>query len=141
MRPIRWTHAFALVLTTLAFAQGASLLFAQDDEAELEAERARVAKEALDKAVARGAELWKDKKLLGLRKSCASCHEDPEKPQLNMMTREFQYPAYSRRKRKVVTLQQKLNEMLKYQSKGKELAADSADLGALGAYLNSIRTK
>jgi len=39
----------------------------------------------------------------------------------------------------VVTLSRKINEMIKYRSRGKELALDSDDLAALAAYLMSIK--
>lgn len=106
---------------------------------ELEAERARVAKEALDKAIQRGKELWGDKKLLGAKKSCKTCHEDPDKPKDNLAKVAWGYPAYSRRQKSVVTLSSKINEMIKYRSRGKELALDSTDMAALAAYVTSIK--
>lgn len=129
-----------LALATVAgFCVGLSAggdLFAGDEE-DLKAEKARIAKEALEKAVAKGKELW-DSKELG-KKSCSSCHENPDKPQLDMTTREWSYPAYSRRKRAVVTLHQKIQEMIRYQARGKPLPDDSADLGALAAYVTSLK--
>lgn len=139
MRLSSWTP----VVLSLAFAAFALApyagLWAQDDEEELTAERIQIAKEALEASVARGKELWVSPDLG--KKTCASCHEDPEKPDLNMATREWSYPAYSRRKRKVVTLQQKINEMLKFQSRGKEFDLESEDAAALAAYVMSLRAK
>lgn len=132
--------ALAVVGTVLAATlAGAAALHAQDDTEELEAEKARVAKEALDKAIARGKELWSDKSQLGVKKTCTQCHDNPDKPFLDLATRDWSYPAYSRRKRAVVTLQQKINEMLKYQARGKVLDADSTDLAALAAYCMSLK--
>ena len=62
-------------------------------------------------------------------------------PQLDMTTRVWSYPAYSRRKRRVVTLQQKINEMIKYQTRGKPLDGDSGELADLAAYVVSLKKK
>ena len=139
MRRSLWTVGWMVIGGIVALAGGSSLL-AQSDEEELLAERARIAKEALVKAVARGKELWSSKEFKN-KKTCASCHEDPDKPKLDMVTRKWSYPAYSRRQRRVVTLQQKLNEMIKFQARGKPLEADSTDLAALGAYIKSLKKK
>lgn len=131
MRLVRWTPVIALVIG-LGLGAGAFTLNAQDDEAE----KKRVAAEALAKTVAKGKELWSSK--LG-RKSCASCHEDPDKPNLNLGEIEWGYPAYSRRARGVVTLSQKINEMIRYQARGpKDLALDDERIIALAAYVESL---
>jgi len=107
-----------------------------DDDADPTGERARVAAAALAKAVERGKALWSSKDLG--KKSCASCHEDPEKPNIDLSTRKWSYPAYSRRKRAVLTLQQKVNEMIQYNARGKPLDLDSSDAAALAAYCMSL---
>lgn len=113
-----------------------SRVLAQEEETP-EERKARRAREAMEAAVTRGRELW-DSRELG-RKTCASCHEDPEKPDLDFATRKFEYPAFSRRKRGAVTLQQKIQEMIKFQSRGQPLDPDSSDLAALGAYINHVK--
>jgi cytochrome c len=138
MRRILWTLVFSAVVALTAVGVRQMDAQAQSVE-ELEAERAKVAKEALAKAVKRGKELWTDKKLLGAKKSCMSCHEDADKPKDNLAKIDWSYPAYSRRLKGVVTLSRKINEMIKYRSRGKELALDSDDLAALAAYLMSIK--
>ena len=144
MRSSRWTLALVVVAALFA-AVGSTRLLADDDDddagGDLAAERERVAKEALDKAVARGKEIWDDKGALSAKKSCAQCHDNPDKPKDDLRTRVVAYPAYSRRARAVVTLDQKINEMIETQSKGKKLAADSTDLAALAAYVMSISKK
>ncbi len=137
MRPSRFTLAAVLIagLAGLAAFAVRPPANAQDDEAA----RAKAEAEALTKAVERGKELFHSKELG--RKSCATCHEDPDKPQDDLRTAKFAYPKYSRRKKAVVTLQQKINEMIKYKARGKELEGDSTDLAAIAAYVESIRTR
>lgn len=145
MRSSRWTLALVALslfatLGLMTALNGGRLLADDDDDAggDLAAERERVAKEALDKAVARGKEIWNDKAQVAGKKACAQCHDDPDKPKDDLSARVVAYPAYSRRKRAVVTLSQKINEMIETQSKGKRLDGDSTDLAALGAYVMSI---
>lgn len=133
-----WFIVGAVAIAT-AFA-GTALHAGEDDEDEDDsAETQKIAKEHLDKSVARGKELWSSKSLG--KKTCAQCHEDPEKPLLNLTTRPYSYPAYSTKKKAVVTLGQKINEMLAGRSRGKEMELTSADLIALEAYVVSLKTK
>ena len=71
--------------------------------------------------------------------TCKQCHEDADKPEDILADRKWTYPAYSRRARRVVTLQQKINEMIKYKARGKELDTGGADIAALAAYVSSLR--
>lgn len=107
----------------------------EDDAAALKAK----AKEALDKSIARGKALFNSKDLG--KKTCASCHEDPDKPQFNLATRPYTVPLFSTKANDVVTMGQKINEMLTGKSKGKEMPLGSADLVALEAYVLSLRAK
>lgn len=138
--------AWALVAgAAVIAAAGTAAVLAGDDEDEGEDDAAaqaaakKVADEALVKAVARGKELWSDKSLG--KKTCASCHDAADKPQLNLATREWSFPAYSRRKRAVVTLHQKLQEMIQYQCRGTPLDDKGADIAALAAYTMSLKKK
>ena len=143
MRLSRLTLALLVPLAglTVALATVPTRVVAEEeDEALTEEELAelrRVAAAALQKAVKRGSELFHSKSLG--RKACANCHEDPDKPQDDLSEVEWSYPAYSRRRQAVVTLQQKINEMIKYKARGKPLAHDSEDLGAIAAYLMSLK--
>ena len=118
---------------------GASLYAGDDDDNDEDDAAAvkKIAAEALDKSVARGKELFHSKSLG--KKSCSECHENPDKPQFNLVTRQFGYPAYSVKKRSVVSLGQKINEMLAAKSRGKEMELGSADLVALEAYVTSLK--
>lgn len=142
MRIARWTLTAILTGAALSALLGASLVpatttsaSAEDDPEEL----AKTAKDELTKAIARGKELFASGDLG--RKSCQTCHEDPDKPEDDLTGHAFSYPAYSRRARRVVTLQQKINEMIKYKARGPELEADGADIAAIAAYVESIRKK
>jgi cytochrome c len=138
-RPMRnsfriWVVAGAAGAAVFA---GACLYAADDDDEGDAAEVRKLAAEALEKSVARGKELFNSKDLG--KKTCVECHENPDKPQFNLVTRSFGYPAYSVKKRSVVSLGQKINEMLTAKSRGKEMALGSADLVALEAYVMSLK--
>jgi len=135
MRAARWTLAAlaAVALVGVVVTSSSPDVDAQEDPAVA----AKVAKEELAKAIARGKELWESKDIG--RKACKQCHEDPDKPEDVLADRKWSYPAYSRRARRVVTLQQKINEMIKYKARGKELDTGGADIAAIAAYVSSIR--
>ncbi len=135
MRAARWTLAalFAAGLVGVLATSSSPHVDAEEDPALA----AKIAKEELTKAIARGKELWASKELG--RKTCKQCHEDPDKPEDVLSDKKWSYPAYSRRARRVVTLQQKINEMIKYKARGKELDAGGADVAAIAAYVESLR--
>jgi len=135
MRIPRWTVAAFLVtgLVGVLATSSSPPAGAEEDPAVA----AKTAKAALKKAVARGKELFNSKDLG--RKTCQQCHEDPDKPEDNLKGHAWSFPAYSRRARRVVTLQQKINEMIKYKARGKQLDASGADIAAIAAYVQSLR--
>ncbi len=135
MRKFVTTIAFTAGAASAAFCVGAALHAGDDD-----AESAKIAKEALDKAVAHGNELFHSGSLG--KKSCAACHENADKPELNLGTRAFNYPAYSRKAKAVVSLSQKINEMLTTKS-GAQKAMDlsGSDVVAIEAYIGSLKKK
>jgi len=127
------------VVAAALFCANTSLHAGDDDSAE-DAAAAKVAKDALDKAVEQGNKLFHSKELG--KKSCASCHENAEKPNLSLTTRSFSYPAYSKKKRSIVSLGQKINEMLTARSgAAKEMDLASADIVAIEAYVVSLTKK
>ncbi len=133
-----WFIVGAVAVAT-AFAGNALHAAEEDEDEDDSAATQKIAREHLDKSVARGKELWSSKSLG--KKTCAQCHEDPEKPLLDLKTRQFAYPAYSTKKKTVVTMGQKINEMLSGRSRGKEMDLTSADLIALEAYVVSMKKK
>jgi cytochrome c len=125
--------ALAAVLAT-----GAALGGPDEDSEDAEAKKA--AQDALDKAVARGKELFHGN-TLG-KKTCASCHENAEKPNLNLPAMNLDYPRYSRKAKGVISMGQKINEMITSKTGGgKAFDLASADLVALEAYVVSLRKK
>lgn len=138
-----WFVAAAVAVLAAGIAGSASLRADDDDEDGLDparkAELEKIAHAAYEKAVARGKEIWND--AANVKKSCSKCHDDPAKPDLNLATREYSYPAYSRRKRAIVTLDQKIQEMVTDKSRGQRFDEKSGDIAAVQAYIASLRAK
>ena len=111
-------------------------LLARGEEPRPPVQDPQVAMKALRAAIARGKKLWSPSWGEGT-KTCAECHQ----PGPNRMHggRIRRYPAYDFGMGKVVTLNQKLAQMLTEQSKGKALPLGHADLTALEAYLKTLR--
>lgn len=95
-----------------------------------------VARKALLAAIDRGKTLWRGSWGEGT-KACAECHT--EGPNRMRAGRVRSYPKYDFGMGKVITLQQKLTQMIKEQSKGQPLPLGHEDLTAIEAYLNTIR--
>jgi cytochrome c len=128
------------VAAVAALFYAGTTLHAGDDDGGEDAAAVKVAKDALDKAVEQGDKLFHSKDLG--KKSCAACHENPEKPNLNLTSRSFNYPAYSKKKKSVVSMGQKINEMLTARSgAAKEMDLSGADIVAIEAYVASIKKK
>ena len=94
------------------------------------------ADKALEEAVKRGAALWKKSWRKGA-KACFACHTRGP----NKMTgrRMNTYPKYDKALGKVVSGQQKINNMIKTKSGGKVLELGSDDLNALEAYIKTLK--
>ncbi len=129
------TFALTAAAAVAALFVGTALHAGDDD-----AENAKLEKEALDKAVAKGNELFRSTSLG--KKTCAQCHENPDKPELNLGTRQFSYPKYSRKAKAVVSMGQKINEMLTTKSgAAKEMDLKGTDIVDLEAYVASLKKK
>jgi mono/diheme cytochrome c family protein len=96
------------------------------------------AAEALKAAVAEGNRLFRDPTLGTSGKSCAICHEDPERPKLALAARAGGYPKWDRRADAVITLGQKIRQMIETNLKGTSPALGTASLVAIEAFLMSI---
>ena len=70
-------------------------------------------------------------------KTCATCHAEG----LNRLTsdRLKSYPKYDKAWQKVISGQQKLNQMIRDRSAGEMLVLGSPDLTALEAYVSTLR--
>jgi thiosulfate dehydrogenase len=94
------------------------------------------ADKALEEAVKQGATLWKKSWRSGA-KGCFACHTRGP----NKMTgrRVESYPKYDKALGKVVSAQQKINNMIKTKSGGKMLDLGSDDMNALLAYMKTLK--
>ena len=120
------------VVTTVALTTSA---------ATAETERQKQARESLEKAVKMGKALFGDVEFGTNGKSCTKCHENPEKPNLNLPERVGGFPKWERREKKVITIGQKINQMITRNLKGDAMELGSEKLVALEAYLMSISKK
>ena len=94
------------------------------------------ADKALEAAVKRGKALWRKSWRSGA-KGCFACHTRGP----NKMTgrRVSAYPKYDKTLGKVVSAQQKINNMIKTKSGGKMLDLGSDDMNALLAYMKTLK--
>lgn len=94
------------------------------------------AEDALAAAVKTGEALWKKSWGSG-SKACAECHTSG--PNALKASRLKSYPKFDRGLAKVVTGQQKINQMIVDKSRGTALALGSDELNALEAYIGTLR--
>jgi cytochrome c len=99
--------------------------------------RGDAASDALKAAIKKGEELYR-KPLTAGGKSCAECHVGPN---LMKSPRLKAYPRFDKAMGKVVTGQQKINQMITEKSKGTALELGSDDMNALEAYMASLPAK
>jgi cytochrome c len=131
-----------VILALLAAIGGAMILaVAAPGRATDEEDSAAKAAEALKKAVDEGNRLFRDPALGTSGKFCATCHEDAQKPKLALSSRVGDYPKWDRRADAVITLGQKVRQMIEKNVKGSPPDLGSAPLVALEAYLMSLRAR
>ena len=94
------------------------------------------ADKALAEAEKRGQELYKKSWRPG-GKACFACHV--RGPNKLTSRRLKEYPKYDKALRKVVTAQEKINQMIKSKSGGKPLELGHEDLTALEAYVSTLK--
>lgn len=94
------------------------------------------ADKALEEAVAQGAALYKKSWRPGA-KACFACHlRGPNK----LTSRRLkEYPKYDKTARRVITAQEKINQMIRSKSGGQPLELGHEDLTALEAYISTLR--
>ena len=95
-----------------------------------------VARKAMSEAVKRGQTLWRQK-WSPEGKACFECHN--QGPNRMISRRIKAYPKYDFGLQKVVTVQEKMRQMIELMSKGKAPALGHADLTALEAYVSTVR--
>jgi cytochrome c len=119
-----------LTLAVLALVLGGGLLFRPAPAS------GDAASDALAAAVKAGEALWNKTYGTG-SKSCAECHKTG--PNAMKGSRLKSYPKFDKTLNKVVTGQQKINQMLVDKSKGTALELGSDELNALEAYAATLR--
>jgi len=120
----------SLIFTVAALLVGGALLLRPQSAA------GDAASDALAAAVKAGEALWNKTYGAG-SKSCAECHKSG--PNAMKASRLKSYPKFDKGLNKVVTGQQKLNQMLVDKSRGAGLELGSEDLTALEAYMATLR--
>ena len=91
---------------------------------------------ALAAAVKKGQELWKKPWSAGA-KACMECHGGG--PNKMTAVRVKSYPKYDKGYDKVVTVQQKINQMITEKAKGTALELGCDDLNALEAFVSTLK--
>lgn len=94
--------------------------------------------DALKAAIKKGEELWR-KPMTSGAKSCAECHGGG--PNVMKSTRLKAYPRFDKGLNKVVTGQQKINQMITDKSRATAFDLGSDDLNALESYISSLPAK
>jgi cytochrome c len=87
-------------------------------------------------AIERGRALW-TQAWAPSQKSCAACHSGG--PNKLVAVRAKGYPKWDKSLDKVVSVQQKINQMIVQQAKGQPLELGSDDLNALEAFVSTLR--
>lgn len=90
----------------------------------------------LPAAVKHGETLWKKQWTAG-GKSCVECHAGG--PNAMKVARLKSYPKFDKALGKVVTAQQKLNQMITEKGRGTALELGSTDLNALEAFISTLK--
>jgi cytochrome c len=93
------------------------------------------AADALAAALKRGEALWR-KPMASGAKSCAECHGAG--PNVMKASRLKAYPRFDKVLNKLVSSQQKIDQMVVEKSKGTALGLGSEDMNALEAYMSTL---
>jgi cytochrome c len=92
--------------------------------------------QAMRKALQRGKDLW-NQVWAPNQKSCATCHNAG--PNKLIAVRLKAYPKWDKTMNRVVSAQQKINQMIVEKALGKPLELGSEDLNALEAHASTLR--
>ncbi len=92
--------------------------------------------QAMRAALRRGQELW-NQVWAPNQKSCSTCHAGG--PNKLVAARAKSYPKWDKDFNRVVTVQQKMNQMIAEKALGKPLELGSDDLNALEAWISLLR--
>lgn len=99
----------ALAILLAAALGGAAL--ALDEEGEMSPEDLKAAKEAEEAALRTGLKVFRDASLGTNDRSCATCHDNPKRPDLSLKGVNARFPRYDVNAGRVITLQEKFVQM------------------------------
>ena len=111
-RPRAW-----LLLPLFAAGAAAALALGEDDLSPAEQKAAQAAEQ---KALELGRKVFTDPSLGTADRSCSTCHDNPQKPQLSLKGVTARFPRWDRDAGKVITLQQKFVQMQERSLKAKK---------------------
>jgi len=138
-------HAAALVLTGAAalaagLLPGGALRALAGDEDALTPEDLKTARAAEDAALRLGQKVFNDQSLGTKDNCCATCHSNPKRPDLSLRGVGSKFPRWDRNAGKVVTLQQKFQQMQERNERAKKAIPLGDDRwNALEVYLRSLK--
>jgi len=89
-------------------------------EGDLSPAEQKAARAAEEKALALGGKVFTDPSLGTAERSCSTCHDNPQKPQLSLKGVVSRFPRWDRDAGKVITLQQKFVQMQERSLKAKK---------------------
>jgi len=112
-------RALVLLPLALSLAAGTAIVLALGDD-DLSPADQKAAKAAEDRALALGTKVFTDPSLGTADRSCSTCHDNPQKPQLSLKGVGTRFPRWDRDAGKVITLQQKFVQMQERSLKAKK---------------------
>lgn len=103
--------ALAALLLLAAGVLAASAVQGQDGEDELSPEDRKAAAAAEKEALSLGVKVFRDAALGTNDRSCATCHDNPKRPDLSLKGVVAKFPRWDRPTGRVITLQEKFVDM------------------------------
>jgi cytochrome c len=130
----------ALVLLAAASLPAGVLLAQSGDEGAPSAEDEKAAKAAEDAALKLGQKVFNDPSLGTKDNCCATCHNNPKRPDLSLKGVTARFPRWDRNAGKVITLQQKFQQMQERNERAKKAIPLGDDRwNAVEVYLRSLK--
>ena len=132
--------ALAAILLLAAGVLAASAVRGQDGGGELSPEDAKAAAAAEKEALALGGRVFRDAALGTNDRSCATCHDNPKRPDLSLKGVVAEFPRWDRQAGRVITLQEKFVQMQERSLKArKAMPLGDARWTALEMHLRGLK--
>ena len=130
----------ASLVAAAALAAGAAVLAQDGGDGAMSPEDLKAAKAAEEEALRLGQKVFNDAALGTNDKTCAKCHQNPQKPELSLKGIHGKFPRWDRAAGKLITLQEKMVQMQELRLKTKKsLPLGDARWTALELYLKSLK--